>query len=98
MGASTSALVRKLNRFFPLNQDELASLAGLEARRRPIAAHTKSISERQEGHHTYILQEGSACAYKLVPDGGRQVIDFLVPATSSACAACFCASDHGSRA
>jgi hypothetical protein len=34
MASVASALVQKLNRFFPLNQDELASIAGLEARRR----------------------------------------------------------------
>ena len=79
MASVASALVQKLNRFFPLNQDELASLAGLEARRRPIPAHTEVVHERQEGHHAFILQEGWACAYKLLPDGGRQVIDFSVP-------------------
>ena len=79
MASVASALVQKLNRFFPLNQDELASIAGLEARRRPIPAHTEVVHERQEGHHAFILQEGWACAYKLLPDGGRQVIDFSVP-------------------
>ena len=79
MAAGASALVQKLNRFLPLKPDELASLAGLEARRRPIPAHTEIVHERQEGHHAFILQEGWACAYKLLPDGGRQVIDFSVP-------------------
>ena len=41
MGAGASALVEKLNRILPLKHDELASLAGLEARRRPIIAHTE---------------------------------------------------------
>ena len=91
MASVASALVQKLNRFFPLNQDELASLAGLEARRRPIPTHTEIVHERQEGHRAFILQEGWACAYKLLPDGGRQVIDFSVRATSWACAACSCA-------
>jgi CRP-like cAMP-binding protein len=79
MAAGASALVQKLNRFLPLQPDELASLAGLEARRRPILAQTEIVHERQEGHHAFILQEGWACAYKLLPDGGRQVIDFSVP-------------------
>jgi hypothetical protein len=35
MAAGASALVQKLSRFLPLKPDELASLAGLEARRRP---------------------------------------------------------------
>ena len=79
MAAGASALVQKLNRFLPLEADELASLAGLEARRRSIPAQTEIVHERQEGHHAFILQEGWACAYKLLPDGGRQVIDFSVP-------------------
>jgi CRP-like cAMP-binding protein len=79
MTAGPSALARKLNRFLPLKADELASLTGLEARRRSIAAHTEIVHERQEGHHAFILQEGWACAYKLLPDGGRQVIDFSIP-------------------
>ena len=79
MTAVASALVQKLNRFLPLNPEELASLAALEARRRPIPAHTEVVHERQEGHRAFILQEGWACAYKLLPDGGRQVIDFSIP-------------------
>jgi CRP-like cAMP-binding protein len=79
MAAGASPLAQKLNRFLPLDPEELASLAGLEARRRPIAAHTEIVHERQEGHHAFILQEGWACAYKFLPDGGRQVIDFSVP-------------------
>jgi len=79
MASVASALVQKLNRFFPLKADELASLAALEGRRRPIAAHTEIVHERQEGHHAFILQEGWACAYKLLPDGGRQVIDVRLP-------------------
>jgi CRP-like cAMP-binding protein len=79
MAAGASALVQKLNRFLPLESDELASLAGLEARRRQIPALTEVVHERQEGHHAFILQEGWACAYKLLPDGGRQVIDFSIP-------------------
>ena len=79
MTAVASALVQKLNRFLPLDTEELASLAGLEARPRRIPAQTEVVHERQQGHHAFILQEGWACAYKLLPDGGRQVIDFSVP-------------------
>ena len=79
MAAGASALVQKLSRFLALKSDELACLAGFEARRRPIPAQTEIVHERQEGHHAFILQEGWACAYKLVPEGGRQVIDFSVP-------------------
>jgi CRP-like cAMP-binding protein len=79
MTVAGSALARKLNRFAPLGRDELAALAELEARPRPVAAGTELIHERQADQRAFILQEGWACAYKLLPDGGRQVIDFRVP-------------------
>jgi hypothetical protein len=62
VAAGASALAQKLNRFLTLKPEELASLAGLEARRRPIAAHIEIVHERQAGHHAFILQEGWACA------------------------------------
>jgi CRP-like cAMP-binding protein len=76
--ADASALVEKLNRFLALKPDDLASLARLEARRHLIRAQTEIVHERQEVITRFILQEGWACAYKLLP-GGRQVIDFSVP-------------------
>jgi CRP-like cAMP-binding protein len=79
MTAVESALARKLNRFMALGRDELAALAGLEARPRPVAAGTELIHERQAGQRAFILQQGWVCAYKLLPDGGRQVIDFRLP-------------------
>ena len=79
MVAPESALVRKLTRFVTLGGSELAALAELEAGVAAVAAGTELVHERQAGHHAFILQEGWACAYKLVPDGGRQVIDFSIP-------------------
>jgi CRP-like cAMP-binding protein len=76
---SLSALVRKLNRFRALNTEELAAVASLEARPRSIPARTEVVYEGQPDHPAFILQEGWACAYKLLPDGGRQVIDFPIP-------------------
>jgi CRP-like cAMP-binding protein len=79
MTAVESALVRKLNRFAPLGRDELATLARLEAQSRPVPAQTELVHERQASQRAFILQQGWACAYKLLPDGGRQVIDFRLP-------------------
>jgi CRP-like cAMP-binding protein len=79
MPAFDSALVRKLNRFLPLGRDELAAVAELESKRRPIAAGTDLVHEQQVGHHAFILEDGWACSYKLLSDGGRQVIDFPIP-------------------
>lgn len=72
-------LARKLNTFVPLMPDELACLAELQSRRRAIAALTEIVHEGQTGHHAWILQEGWANCYKLVPNGGRQIIGFPLP-------------------
>jgi CRP-like cAMP-binding protein len=74
-----SCLVRKLARFAPLQLDEVAAISQLEARGRPIAARTELVREGQRGHNAFILQDGWAFSYKLLPDGGRQVINFAVP-------------------
>ena len=79
MPAVESALARKLNRFLPLGRDEAAALAELEAHRRPVAAGAELVHEREAGQRAYILQQGWACCYKLLPDGGRQVIDVRLP-------------------
>ena len=72
-------LVRKLSRFARLGPVELAALGALEAKARTIAAQTELVQEREASHRAFILQRGWACAYKLLPDGGRQVIDFRLP-------------------
>lgn len=74
-----TALVRKLNSFVRLSTDELACLAELQTRRRSVAALTEIVHEGQTDHRAWILQEGWAHCYKLVPDGGRQIIGFPLP-------------------
>jgi CRP-like cAMP-binding protein len=91
-----SALVRKLSRFLPLSEAELAVLEQLEAGRRVIAAGTKLVHERQVGHQAYILEEGWACSYKLLSDGSRQVIDFPISGDVVGLRSVFLhAADHG---
>ena len=74
-----SALAHKLTRFVDLGRLELAALAQLEANPQRILAGTELVREHQTGPLAYILQDGWACSYKLLPDGGRQVIDFPIP-------------------
>jgi hypothetical protein len=52
--AAGSALVQKLNRFLPLNRNELASIAGLEAGGdAPISADTEFRARPRSGAGTY---------------------------------------------
>jgi CRP-like cAMP-binding protein len=79
MPAQASALLRKLNHFLPLGEDEVAGLAQIEARPRAIPAGTELVQEGQTDQHAFIVQQGWAYCFKLLPDGGRQVIDVRIP-------------------
>ncbi|MBN9265431.1 MAG: Crp/Fnr family transcriptional regulator [Hyphomicrobium sp.] len=44
-----------------------------------MKAGKELVHEGQTGHLAYILQAGWACSFKLLPDGGRQIIAFPLP-------------------
>jgi CRP-like cAMP-binding protein len=77
--APGGALARKLRGFVRLGPDEIAAIDGLVARRRRVAAGTELAREGQAGHRAFVVREGWACSYKLLSDGGRQVVDFQLP-------------------
>jgi CRP-like cAMP-binding protein len=79
MPPAESALIRKLGSFIRLSELELKSLQDIQSNRRRIARQTELVHEGQTGHRAYILQEGWASCYKLLPDGGRQIITFSLP-------------------
>jgi CRP-like cAMP-binding protein len=79
MAAVESALVRKLGTFIRLTPAELALLTEIQSNRRRIARHTELVHEGQSGHRAFVLQEGWASCFKLLPDGGRQIITFSLP-------------------
>lgn len=79
MPHSDNALVRKLSNFVRLSPAELNCLAEIQAKPEKVEAQTDIVNEGQTGHRAYILQSGWAYCYKLLPDGGRQVITFSLP-------------------
>jgi CRP-like cAMP-binding protein len=72
-------LVRKLGAFVRLSSAELDRLERLQAHPRSYKARVELLHETQVGSKAYILQDGWAMSYKLLPDGGRQVVDFQIP-------------------
>ena len=77
--ATPSALDRKLAAFLTLAPAERARLASLESQRREHPAGAELVYETQEDHKAFVLQQGWAMSYKVLTDGGRQVVDFQVP-------------------
>ncbi len=74
-----SHLVKKLNTFVQLSERELGCLAELQSSSLRVKRGMDLVYEGQTGHMAYILQAGWACSFKLLPDGGRQIIAFPVP-------------------
>jgi CRP-like cAMP-binding protein len=70
---------RKLGTFMTLSQDELSCLAELQAAPERVKRGKELVHEGQTGHKAYILQSGWACSFKLLHDGGRQIIGFPIP-------------------
>ena len=75
----SSPLTRKLSTFVALSDVDLETLARFHRRRRTFLAGHEMMHEGQSNASAYILAEGWACSYKMLPDGGRQVINFQIP-------------------
>jgi CRP-like cAMP-binding protein len=79
MPQDRSLLAKKLNTFFPLSDRELACLAEIQSTPVRVKRGKELVQEGQSAHRAHILQEGWACSFKLLPDGGRQIITFPLP-------------------
>ena len=76
---STSALSKKLNAFVALSTDESRVVGELESRCQRIPKGQDIIQEGQTGQTAFIVQEGWASTFKVMPDGARQIIGFPIP-------------------
>ncbi|WP_116090336.1 Crp/Fnr family transcriptional regulator [Sphingomonas crusticola] len=71
--------VEKLRNFGILSPDDEAALAGATARPSKIAARKDLIREGDRPGPVFVMLEGWACRYKILPNGSRQVLAFLMP-------------------
>jgi CRP-like cAMP-binding protein len=72
-------LLRKLDALSPLSDEDRRFLAQVVAHPMAVPARTDLIREGDRPHGVFVIVEGIACRYKILPDGGRQVLAFLVP-------------------
>lgn len=79
MSIHQSPLTLKLSAFVALGPEDLETLARFHRRRRTFLAGHEMIHEGQRNTSAFILAEGWACSFKLLPDGDRQIVDFQVP-------------------
>jgi CRP-like cAMP-binding protein len=74
-----SVLAKKLNKFLPLSVEERRQLAELQSNTIKVKRGRQLVEEGQTGHTAFVLQSGWACSFKVLQDGGRQIISFPVP-------------------
>ena len=74
-----SALTQKLSAFVAFSDKDLETLARLDRRRRSFRSGHEMIHEGEKNASAFVLADGWACSYKLLPNGERLIVDFQVP-------------------
>jgi CRP-like cAMP-binding protein len=70
----------KMEQFSDFSEADRRLLDDLASRRlRTYAAREDIIREGEHSPDNHLILSGMACRYKLLPDGGRQIVAFLVP-------------------
>lgn len=71
--------IRKLERFCPLSFEEREALSRILSGEQLFAQREDLVQEGETAESGFVVLEGFACRYKLLPDGGRQIVGFLLP-------------------
>ncbi len=71
--------VEKLSGFSSLDAHEVAALVSATSRARRVSARQDLIREGDRPGPVFVVLEGWAFRYKILPSGGRQVVAFLMP-------------------
>jgi CRP-like cAMP-binding protein len=72
-------LIKKLEHFLPLPESEKEWLNGLASRSEDFPAHADIMRQEEVPTGAFVIIAGHACRYKILPDGGRQILDFMFP-------------------
>lgn len=72
-------LIRKLEAFAPLPEADRLLLDDVVGTSREVKAHTDLVREGDTPEHIQLILEGFACRYKLLADGKRHIMAYLIP-------------------
>ena len=95
----TNRFIEKLLGFGQLGPDEIAALLEATSQPRTVPARKDLIREGDRPGPVFVVLEGWACRYKILPNGTRQVLAYLMPGDSCDLHAGLLAEmDHGIQA
>jgi CRP-like cAMP-binding protein len=72
-------LIKKLNGLAKLTAADTSALESATSRPRRYVARQDLIREGDETGPMFVMLEGWACRYKILPSGARQIMAFLMP-------------------
>ena len=72
-------LIMKLEHFLFLPDQDQGWLNGLVLRCEEFPEHSDIIREGEMPSGVFVVTAGHACGYKILPDGRRQILDFMFP-------------------
>lgn len=72
-------LIAKLGAASSLSSLDEAAVRAMCSNVREVQAKRDIISEGDKPEHVHVILEGWAARYKILPDGSRQIVAFLVP-------------------
>ena len=75
----TNMFIRKLNSLADLSAADIAALEQVTANPREYQPRQDMIREGDETGPMFVVLEGWACRYKILPNGTRQIMAFLMP-------------------
>lgn len=74
-----SCLVHSFERCAPLESAEIELLESLERDSREFPKHTVVRAQRAPVEHFFTIRSGWACAFRILPNGERQILDVFLP-------------------
>lgn len=74
-----NAFTNRLSGYAPLNDADVDLLADACRNIREVPAGHHLIMEGDNPDPVFVMLEGWACGYKILPDGGRQILAFMLP-------------------
>src|SRR5438067_5846660 len=77
--AGRGPLATKLSLFVPLSDEDVRVLDGMCLNEERFKADTDIVREGDVPRSAFVLTHGMAFRYRLLPDGKRQILTFMIP-------------------